>query len=215
MKTLPHHDIAHLSLPSHWPINPTFSVRVKKIKLPSGRKMQIPLWGFLGCIFLAAVWHDMASLLLRHSAPLLRVGRYITPSLAASSRILPTTPSTSFQSKAFYSTAKTSTKMPSSTDFLSALKSRRTYYALKSESPIPDAKIQEIINQVVLHVPSSFNSQSTRVVLLLKGEHEKLWDITRDVLKGIVPAEQFASTEQKMGAFKAGYGTVLPLPFPP
>lgn len=102
--------------------------------------------------------------------------------------------------------------MPSSTDFLSALKNRRTYYALKSESPIPDAKIQEIINQVVLHVPSSFNSQSTRIVLLLKGEHEKLWDITRDVLKAIVPEEQFPATEQKMGAFKAGYGTVLSPP---
>ncbi len=177
--------------------------------------MQIPFWSFLACIFLAAVWHDMASLVLRHSAPLLRVGRYITPCLPASC-LLPNSLTTSCQSKfqsLYSSTTKTTTKMPSSTDFLSALKNRRTYYALKAESPIPDAKIQEIINQVVLHVPSSFNSQSTRVVLLLKGEHEKLWDITRDVLKGIVPEEQFPSTEQKMGAFKAGYGTVLP-PFP-
>jgi predicted oxidoreductase (fatty acid repression mutant protein) len=49
-------------------------------------------------------------------------------------------------------------------------------------------------------------------VLLLKGKHEKLWDITRDVLKEIVPAEQFAKTEAKMGSFKAAYGTVC---FPP
>jgi uncharacterized protein len=98
--------------------------------------------------------------------------------------------------------------MTSSATFLDAIKVRRSNYALTNRSPIPDSKIQEIINEAVLHVPSSFNSQSTRVVLLLKGEHEKLWDITTEVLKAIVPAEQFPKTEQKMGSFKAAYGTV-------
>jgi predicted oxidoreductase (fatty acid repression mutant protein) len=96
--------------------------------------------------------------------------------------------------------------------FIEAIKSRRTYYALKNTSPIPDSKIQEIINDVVLHVPSAFNSQTTRVVLLLKGEHEKLWDITRDVLKEIVPAENFAPTEQRMAGFRAAYGSVSSVP---
>ncbi|KAE9368047.1 Nitroreductase [Stipitochalara longipes BDJ] len=101
------------------------------------------------------------------------------------------------------------TPTPSSATFLSALASRRSNYALTSSSPIPDAQIQEIINQCILHVPSSFNSQSTRIVLLLKAEHEKIWDITRDVLREIVPAEQFPKTEAKMGSFRAAYGTVL------
>jgi len=58
-------------------------------------------------------------------------------------------------------------------------------------------------------VPSSFNSQTTRVVLLVKEEHNKLWDIVKEVLKGVVPADAFPATEKKLEMFKGGYGTVL------
>ncbi|PVH79022.1 Nitroreductase [Cadophora sp. DSE1049] len=97
----------------------------------------------------------------------------------------------------------------STKSFLETIKARRTYYALKKESTISDAQIQEIIKEAVLHVPSSFNSQSTRVVLLVKEEHDKLWEIAKEALKAIVPAEQYPSTEQRLNGFKAGYGTVL------
>lgn len=98
--------------------------------------------------------------------------------------------------------------MSSSTQFLETIKARRTYYALKKESTIPDAKIQEIIKEVVLHVPSSFNSQTTRVILLVKEEHDKLWEIVKDVIKAIVPADAWPASEQRLNGFKAGYGTV-------
>ncbi|OXI29559.1 nitroreductase family protein [Burkholderia aenigmatica] len=39
--------------------------------------------------------------------------------------------------------------------------------------------------------------------------HEKLWDITRETLRAIVPADAFAPTDAKMDAFAAGAGTVL------
>lgn len=64
--------------------------------------------------------------------------------------------------------------MASSKTFLDAIKERRTIYQLNKEAPKSDKEISELINQVVLHVPSSFNSQSTRVVLLLNAEHEKV-----------------------------------------
>lgn len=103
----------------------------------------------------------------------------------------------------------------SSKSFLETVKARRTYYALKKESTIPDSQIQEIIKEAILHVPSSFNSQSTRVVLLVKEEHDKLWEITKSTLKAIVSEDQWKSTEQRLNGFKAGYGTVsLPLPSP-
>jgi len=112
------------------------------------------------------------------------------------------------QTKSHFST--TTAKMTTtSTTFLDLLKTRRTIYQLKNNSPIPDAKIQEIVEQALLHVPSSFNSQSTRIVLLFKGEHEKLWDIAHDVLKGVVPEAQFEGTAKKLQGFRAGYGTVL------
>jgi uncharacterized protein len=98
----------------------------------------------------------------------------------------------------------------SSDTFFEAVKSRRTYYALSSESPIPDARIHEIVKTAVTHVPSSFNSQSTRVVVLLGAEHKKLWgDIVSPIIKSVAPAEAWPTSEQKLNGFKAGYGTIL------
>jgi predicted oxidoreductase (fatty acid repression mutant protein) len=95
-------------------------------------------------------------------------------------------------------------------DLKKAIKNRRTYYNLSDQSPISDDQIKEIIDFAVVHVPSAFNSQSTGIVLLINDNHKKLWDIVKSVLKKIVPADAFASTEAKIdGAFAAGYGTIL------
>ena len=96
-----------------------------------------------------------------------------------------------------------------SKDFLTAIKERRSYYGISKESPISDARIQELIEHAVKYAPSAMNSQSARVVLLLGKQHDRLWQITMDALRKIVPSGQFASTEQKINSFAAGYGTVL------
>ncbi|MNH95481.1 Nitroreductase family protein [compost metagenome] len=96
-----------------------------------------------------------------------------------------------------------------SKDFITAVKERRTIYAISKESPVSDERITAIVEEAVKHTPSSFNSQSARVVVLLGEQHDKLWNITTNVLKEIVPAEQFESTQQKMDGFSNGYGTVL------
>ncbi|MEI7027110.1 nitroreductase family protein [Paenibacillus sp. y28] len=96
-----------------------------------------------------------------------------------------------------------------SKDFLTALKERRTYYGISKEPVVSDERIQELAGEAVLHTPSSFNSQSARVVVLLGEQHNKVWDITTEVLRGIVPAESFEPTRKKMDSFRAGYGTVL------
>jgi uncharacterized protein len=100
-----------------------------------------------------------------------------------------------------------------SAEFLAAVKNRRTYYPLKKESPIDDKKIQDIVGQAILHTPSSFNSQSTRVILLVKEEHEKLWEIVKGVLKAIMPPQQYSMREIKLNMFKGAYGTVVTLLF--
>lgn len=95
-------------------------------------------------------------------------------------------------------------------DFKEAVKNRRTYYSINDKSPISDEAIKEIIDHAVLNVPSSFNSQSSRIVLLLNENHKKLWNIVKDVLKKIVPADAFPATEAKIdNAFAAGHGTIL------
>jgi len=96
-----------------------------------------------------------------------------------------------------------------SKDFLTAIKDRRSIYGISKESPISDDRIKEIIDHAVKYTPSAFNSQSARVVLLLGSQHDKLWDITKEALRKVVPAENFAPTEEKINSFKSGYGTIL------
>lgn len=94
--------------------------------------------------------------------------------------------------------------------FLDAVAARRTYYSLSSDSTIPAERIEEIVQQAVKHVPSAFNSQSARVILLLGKQHEQLWDMAKTELKKIVPPASFQATEDKInGAFRSGYGTIL------
>ena len=112
-------------------------------------------------------------------------------------------------------------KLPPANAFLEAMEVRRTQYALSKKIPVSDARIQEIIKHVMLHVPSAFNSQTTRIVYLAGKEHDKLWDIVYEVLKDVVSADRFEPTARKITGFKAGSGTVSqflhfpPVPSPP
>ncbi|GGD65849.1 nitroreductase family protein [Paenibacillus nasutitermitis] len=96
-----------------------------------------------------------------------------------------------------------------SQDFIAGLKKRRSIYAISKDKIVPDARIQEIVSDAVLHTPSAFNSQSARVVILLDEQHERLWDIVKETLRKMVPAENFAQTEEKINGFRSGYGSVL------
>ena len=93
--------------------------------------------------------------------------------------------------------------------FLNSVMERRSFYGIGKESPISDDRIKEIIEIAVKHTPSAFNSQSARVILLLNTHHNRLWEITKEALRKIVPDQQFTGTEQRINSFANGYGTVL------
>lgn len=87
---------------------------------------------------------------------------------------------------------------------------RRSIYALNDQLPVSKDDVLKLVEHAILHTPSAFNSQSTRLVVLMGDEHQKLWQITEDLLRKMVnDDEQFKSTEQKMAGFKAGAGTIL------
>ena len=92
-----------------------------------------------------------------------------------------------------------------------AIQDRRSYYQLQNTSPVSDQEIQSIIEHILLHAPSAFNSQTARMVVLLGDNHRKLWEITKDELKKVSQSEEaFKTTEQKVDtSFAAGYGTIL------
>lgn len=92
---------------------------------------------------------------------------------------------------------------------LAVLAKRRSQYALGKALPLSTDAVEALIKQAIRLSPSSFNSQSSRAVILFGAESEKVWSLIEAELRKIVPAEAFASTEAKMKSFAAGAGTVL------
>ncbi|KAL2268520.1 hypothetical protein VTJ83DRAFT_3366 [Remersonia thermophila] len=94
--------------------------------------------------------------------------------------------------------------------FLGLLESRRSFYPLSKTLPVAESRVQEIVSRALQAVPSSFNSQSNRAVVLFGAAHDKLWSgITTEALRKVVPAEQWEPTGQKMAMFGGAAGTVL------
>ncbi len=94
--------------------------------------------------------------------------------------------------------------------FWDSIQTRRSFYAITSESLISDQAIENIVKEAVKHTPSPFNSCSSRVLLLLCDQHKKFWEIVKEEVKKVAPVEAFAATEEKINnSFAAGYGTVL------
>lgn len=95
-------------------------------------------------------------------------------------------------------------------DFKETLKHRRSYYSLGSDMLVSRAEIEEMVSFALRNVPSAFNSQSARVVLLLGKSHRLLWQMVKDVLESQLPPDVFARTEKKINdSFAAGCGTLL------
>lgn len=93
--------------------------------------------------------------------------------------------------------------------FLTAAARRRTQYSLAPELPIPQSEVTALIQEAVRQSPSSFNSQSSRAVILFGAESRRFWDLVKEALRPVVPADAFAQTEAKLDGFAAGAGTVL------
>ncbi|RUT64304.1 nitroreductase (plasmid) [Morganella morganii] len=97
-----------------------------------------------------------------------------------------------------------------SNSFIELIKKRRTIYSLGNNLPVSQDRIAALIKEAVKHSPTAFNSQSSRVVVLFGENHKKMWNIVKDALRAIVPADAFAATESKIdNAFLSGAGTVL------
>ncbi|WOE31941.1 MULTISPECIES: nitroreductase family protein [unclassified Acinetobacter] len=93
--------------------------------------------------------------------------------------------------------------------FLDHMENRRSIYAIGKNVTLDQTKIKELIERAIKLSPSSFNSQSSRAVILFGQSHEKFWEIVLETLRKIVPAEAFSNTATKIQSFAAGYGTVL------
>ncbi len=94
-------------------------------------------------------------------------------------------------------------------NFNQAIENRRSIYALDKTSPISEEEIRNIVEHAVKYVPSPFNSQSARAVILFGEQHDRLWNITREALRKLVPEDSFSKTNEKLDAFQNAFGTVM------
>lgn len=93
--------------------------------------------------------------------------------------------------------------------FIDTLKQRRTQYSLGRNLSASPEKLTALIQAAIKQTPSSFNSQSSRAVILFGAESQKVWQIAVDEVRKVAPAEGFEKTEAKLNSFAAGVGTVL------
>lgn len=94
-------------------------------------------------------------------------------------------------------------------NFVELLKKRRSVYNLGKDMTISNEELVGLVTEVVRESPTAFNSQSQRVVFLFDGEHEKLWEMTAELLKPLTPEEAFKNTKEKLQSFANGKATIL------
>jgi predicted oxidoreductase (fatty acid repression mutant protein) len=94
-------------------------------------------------------------------------------------------------------------------DFKHAVQHRRTYYGISKEVHVESEEIKKMVEHAVSYTPSPFNSQSSRVIILMNESHNALWDLTWKALEKIVSGEQAQKTKDRIQSFKNGVGTIL------
>ncbi|KAJ7670425.1 nitroreductase [Mycena rosella] len=93
--------------------------------------------------------------------------------------------------------------------YLAAIAVRRSNYAITPKSSVPDEKLEAIIKACVLHCPTSFNTQSSRAVLVVGDANKKLWNmISESALKGL-EGDNKTSMQGRLTAFGGGYGSAV------
>ena len=94
-------------------------------------------------------------------------------------------------------------------DFLDAIIHRRSVYKLSAETTVSDDRVVEIVKTAIDHMPSPWNGQEQRAMVLLGEKHVQLWDIVEEVLVARVAPERVGTTQRKIAGFRAGRGTVM------
>lgn len=98
-------------------------------------------------------------------------------------------------------------------EFLDAVAARHSAYSLDDgieEAGVSFDDVVETVRRIAPAVPSSYNSQTCRLIVLGGDDHRAFWSIVADVLRTKVDDEErFARTEAKLKGFSDAAGTIL------
>ena len=93
--------------------------------------------------------------------------------------------------------------------FVELVEKRRSIYALGTDSQYSKREITDRVREVVKQVPTAFNSQTTRVVVLFDEANNKFWDHIYNVQKDILEGGMQEWMSGVVTGAKNGIGTVL------
>lgn len=94
-------------------------------------------------------------------------------------------------------------------NFLDLLKKRRSIYGLGQNTDLSQDQIEKLIRDTVKQVPTAFNSQTPRVVVLFDEANKKFWDHIYDVQKDVLEGDTWDMMSGVMMNAKEAVGTVL------
>lgn len=93
--------------------------------------------------------------------------------------------------------------------FAELLENRRSQYVIGANTDVTAEQVAEALKNVVPHVPTAFNSQSSRLVVASGENNAKLWDLIKDVQSKVLPEETFNYMAPIMDGARNAVGTVL------
>ena len=94
-------------------------------------------------------------------------------------------------------------------DFNTVIKKRRSHYNLTSSKSIDRDEIITRLKIALLHAPSAFNAQSTKIALLLDHHHITLWKKLLDDLRLTQSEKRYQRSKARIEGFIKAYGTIL------
>ncbi len=94
-------------------------------------------------------------------------------------------------------------------EFTKVITKRRSRYDLTNQSTLSPEQLKKRLKEALLHTPSAYNAQGSRIILALNEHHDKIWDSVLETLQTRLDENRFAKTKLKIEGFKAAYGTIL------
>ena len=94
-------------------------------------------------------------------------------------------------------------------NFYEAVEGRRSIYDLSDDFVISDERLQEVLHIAITSVPSAFNSQSGRLVVLIGDNNEEFWKQAFEEIKDGLTEERYERNKKRFEGFANGHGTIL------
>lgn len=94
-------------------------------------------------------------------------------------------------------------------DFKDLLTKRRSQYAIGANTDVTAADVTAALNEVIPQVPSAFNSQATRVVVVSGENNVKLWELIKNVQKDVLDEATLNYMTPIMDGARDAVGTIL------